>query len=118
VDEAPLPDLLSELSADARVVVPKLVTVGPDPGNKKLARVNQGKRADDDGSKGKEFALWADCGRSSRVVMGTDGKGEKPHAEYKVGGKEKSTAPSSRPSDFARVYSDAIPKFVKDKSNK
>jgi hypothetical protein len=117
-ESGPLPGLLPELSGDARVVVPKLVTVGPDPGNKKLAQVNQGKRSDDDGTKSKEFALWADCGRSSRVVMGTDGKGAKPHAEYNVGGKDKSTAPSGRPSDFTRVYSDAMPKFVKDKNNK
>lgn len=117
-ESGPVAGLLPELSGDAQTVVPKLVTVGPDPGNKKLAVINQGKRADDDGKKNKEFALWADCGRSSRVVMGTDAQGASPHAEYRVGGKAVATAPSTKPSNFTRAYSDAMPKFVKDKKNK
>ncbi len=110
--------LLDGVSPDARMVTPRLVTVGPDPGNAKLDEINKGSRADDDGSTGAEFALWADCGRSSRAVMGTDGSGKKPSAHYDVNGAEKVTDPSSNPAAFTKVYKEAMPGFMADPDNR
>ena len=102
-------DLLKDVSAGVRAVEPRLVTLGPDPDNVKLAAINLGLRADDDGSKSKEFALWADCGRSSRAVMGTDDSGSMPRAHVKVGGKERVTARSGGPASFTIIYRAAMP---------
>ena len=40
---------------------------GADPDNKILTDANSGGK-DSDGKKGDKMALWADCGRSSRVA--------------------------------------------------
>jgi hypothetical protein len=106
--------LLEGHSADVRRVEPRLVTIGPDPDNKKLQEINKGLRADDDGTDSKEFALWADCGRASRTVMGTDlSTGAKPAAHTKIGGAENVSAPSTSPASFTTVYKEAMPEFMK-----
>ena len=109
--------LLKGVSSSVREVEPRLVTLGPDPGNFKLGMINMGLRADDDGSKSKEFALWADCGRSSRAVMGTDDSGSMPRAHVKMGSKEYVTGRSGDPANFTIIYRAAIPGFMKSPSN-
>jgi hypothetical protein len=45
--------------------------------------------------------FWADCGRSSREVMGPHGADQDPRGIYKTAaGTEKETSPSSNPADF------------------
>jgi hypothetical protein len=111
--------LVEDTSADVRRVEPRLVSLGPDPGNKKLQEINKGLRADDDGTDSKEFALWADCGRASRTVMGTDlSTGAKPAAHVTVGGADKVMDPSTDPAKFTSVYKDAMPEFMKDEENR
>jgi hypothetical protein len=112
------PGLLKDVSAGVRAVEPRLVTLGPDPGNKKLKNINLGLRADDDGTQSKEFALWADCGRSSRAVMGTDDTGSMPRAHVKMGSKQYVTSRSGAPAKFTIIYRAAMPKFMSSPSNR
>ncbi len=79
-----------------------------DAQNKDLAKENKGKDEDD------TMSLWADCGRSSRAVMGSHGDAQ-PHATYKDGGAEKDTAPSYNPSTYSdKIYVDVMPDFLKN----
>jgi hypothetical protein len=79
-----------------------------DGKNKGLADQNKGKDEDD------KMSLYADCGRSSRVVMGSHGDAQ-PHATYKDGGAEKETDPSYRPSTYSdKIYMDVMPDFLKN----
>ena len=110
--------LLKGVSSGVRAVAPRLVTIGPDPDNVKLAAINLGLRADDDGSKSKEFALWADCGRSSRAVMGIDDSGSMPRAHVKVDRKARVTARSGGPVNFTINYRAAMPGFMKAPSSR
>ncbi|MEZ4403786.1 MAG: DUF4157 domain-containing protein [Kofleriaceae bacterium] len=77
-----------------------------DSNNAALETANQGKGADD------KMSLWADCGRSSRAVMGSHGDAA-PHATYQVDGKAKETGASYSPSDYSdKIYLDAMPSFL------
>ena len=106
--------LLKGVANDVSPVTPRLVTVGPDPGDKKLKRINKGQLKDDDGTKSAEFALWADCGRSSRAVMGT---AMGPRAHARIGATDVESAPSADPAAFTGLYKQAMPQFVALKAN-
>jgi hypothetical protein len=83
-----------------------------DQNNKELEKENKGKDADD------TMALWADCGRSSRAVMGSHGDAA-PHATYKAGGKEKETGDAYNPAKFSdQIYLDAMPGFLRNPEHK
>ncbi len=111
--------LLDHVSADVRAIEPKLVTLGADPGGKKLENINKSLRADDDGTTSKEFAMWADCGRSSRMVMGTDDADLRPKAQVKIGGKNmETTNRAGNPASFTFIYRLAMPEFMKVKANR
>jgi hypothetical protein len=105
-------ELLDGVSDDVRKVEPKLVTVGPDPSGQKLKLINEGKSKDDDGTKSAEFALWADCGRASRVVMGVDGTTDKPSAHRTIGSDESVSAPSTSPKTYTDIYLLAMKRFM------
>ncbi len=110
--------LLDGVLDTVRKVTPKLVTVGPDPGNKKLEDINAGASADDDGTTAAEFAMWADCGRTARTIMGTDGTGDKPSARRKIGDTESVSAPSSAPQTYTDIYLLAMKPFMEKAENK
>jgi hypothetical protein len=78
-----------------------------DPNNATLDTENKGKTATD------AMALWADCGRSSRVVMGAENDSS-PHAVYTANGKTASTPAGSAPEDYSdEIYVAAMPGFLK-----
>jgi hypothetical protein len=106
--------ILKGVANDVSPVTPKLVTVGPDPGDKKLKLINEGKLKDDDGTKSSEFALWADCGRSSRAVMGT---AMGPRAHARIGSTSVESGSSADPAAFTSLYKQAIPQFMAVKAN-
>ena len=110
--------ILDGVSADVCKVTPKLVTVGPDPDNSKLKQINEGASADDDGTTAAEFAMWADCGKTSRTVMGTDDAGPKPSARRKIGDTESVSAPSSAPKTYTDIYLLAMKPFMEVPENK
>ncbi|MBK9030717.1 MAG: DUF4157 domain-containing protein [Myxococcales bacterium] len=94
-------------------VEPVMSPTGSDPANKILKDANKPGAADSGGDTGDSMALWADCGRSSRTIMGTDGAGKAPHARYKDGGGQGTTARSYDPSSFSdEIYVKEIPKFL------
>lgn len=80
-----------------------------DGNNKGLADKNKGKDEDD------KMSLWADCGRSSRVVMGSHGD-QAPHANYGTGdGKDHDSAPGYNPAKYSdEIYMAAMPPFLQD----
>jgi hypothetical protein len=106
--------LLKGVANNVSPVTPRLVTVGPDPGDQKLKRINKGKLKDDDGTKAAEFALWADCGRSSRAVMGT---ATGPRAHARIGTTDVESGSSTNPEDFTGLYKQAMPQFMAVKAN-
>ena len=108
------PGLVKGVANNAHPVTPKLVTVGPDPTDQKLKEINKGSRKDDDGTKSKEFALWADCGRSSRAVMGTP---IGPKAHTKVGATPHVSGASADPATYTGVYKQAMGSFMAVKDN-
>jgi hypothetical protein len=83
-----------------------------DSPNATLAKTNKGKDEKD------TMSLWADCGRSSRVVMGSHGD-QAPHATYGKGdGKEHDTADSFTPDKYSdEIYMATMPPFLQDKAN-
>ena len=99
------PGLVKGVANNAHPVTPRLVTIGPDPGDKKLKQINKGQRKADDGTKSAEFALWADCGRSSRAVMGT---AMGPKAHVKMGTTALVSGSSADPAAFTGIYKQAI----------
>jgi len=94
---------------------PHMDPTGTEAGaNKLLEDANAPGGKDSEGDKGDTMGLWADCGRSSRTVMGTDGAGKAPHANYKDGGKTATTARSYKPSTYSdEIYMATIPDFLK-----
>ena len=77
-----------------------------DGANAGLEKANKGKDADD------TMSLWADCGRSSRAVMGAHNDSA-PHANYKEGATEKSTADAFNPAQYSdTIYKDVMPDFL------
>ena len=83
-----------------------------DAKNKALETANKGKDEDD------TMSLWADCGRSSRAVMGSHGDAA-PHATYNKNGKQKDTAAAYNPAQYSdTIYLDAMPGFLKNPEHK
>lgn len=98
--------------------LPKFTNVGKDPDNDKLTKANSGGKDDDGKKSAKMMALWAQCGRSSKTVMGTDDYGESAHAQYNLGGSSQFTDRSSGPATFSEeIYVNAMPGFLKDPAN-
>jgi hypothetical protein len=95
-------------------VMPIMSPTGKDPDNKILTDANKKGGKDSDGKKSStKMALWADCGRSSRAVMGTDDYGSSPRAHYKEGGKAKQTQESVNPAYYSdTIYLDVMPDFL------
>jgi hypothetical protein len=99
-------------------VAPKMKPTGSDPDNKLLEDANKKGGKDAEGKKGDTMALWADCGRSSRTVMGTDGAGKAPHAEFTAGGSEWVTKEGYDPARYSNaIYMKAMTEFLKDSAN-
>lgn len=79
-----------------------------DGKNAKLAAANKGKDEDD------TMSLWADCGRSSRAVMGSHGDAA-PHATYRDGDGDQETAAAYNPAAYSdEIYLAAMPDFLRD----
>lgn len=77
-----------------------------DGKNADLAKANKGKDEDD------KLSLWADCGRSSRTVMGSHAD-QAPHGVYKDGGGEKDTGAAFNPASYSdEIYLATMPKFL------
>jgi hypothetical protein len=77
-----------------------------DAKNAGLEKANKGKDEDD------KLSLWADCGRSSRTVMGSHGDAA-PHAAYKDGGKEQDTSAAYNPAVYSdEIYLATMPDFL------
>ena len=96
-------------------VVPTMKPKGADPDNKILEKANKPGGKDAEGETGDTMALWSDCGRSSRTIMGTDGYGLAPHGTYKSGDKTKDTARGYDPSAYSdTIYKATMPAFIKD----
>lgn len=103
---------------DLQHVAPKMKPTGSDPDNQLLTDANAPGGKDAAGKKGETMALWSDCGRSSRAVMGTDDHGESPHAEFSMGGKDYMTKAGTDPSSYsATIYYHAMKTFLQDKAN-
>jgi hypothetical protein len=82
-----------------------------DAANKDLDTANQGKGPKD------TMSLWADCGRSSRTVMGSD-KDAAPHGAYHDDKGEHDTAAGYEPSKYSdEIYLATIPPFLKNPAN-
>lgn len=104
-------DVLKHAGSNLEKVAPVFTPQKGDGQNDKLAEENKGKDQDD------KMGLYADCGRSSRVVMGSHGDAA-PHGTYKSGGKEKDTADSYRPSDYSdQIYVECMPQFLANGAN-
>ncbi len=100
---------------ELRPVVPVMKPKGSDPKNKLLKEANKKGGEDSEGVKGGPMALWADCGRSSRTIMGTDGAGKAPHAEFTTGDQGWKTRDGYRPSNYSdAIYKKAMTEFLKD----
>lgn len=79
-----------------------------DTDNDDLARAN---------TPGNLMSLWADCGRSSRVVMGSPNDAA-PRASYTAGSTRATTAASSDPSTYSdTIYLRVMPQFLQAKLN-
>lgn len=77
-----------------------------DKANEDLADANAAKDEND------VMSLWADCGRSSRAVMGSHNDAA-PHAEYTEGATTKETGAAYRPAAYSDViYKDVMPDFL------
>ena len=80
-----------------------------DGKNAGLEKANKGKDEDD------KLSLWADCGRSSRTVMGSHGD-QAPHGAYKdATGKEQDTSAAYNPAGYSdEIYLATMPGFLAD----
>jgi hypothetical protein len=74
---------------------------------KKLKTINSGIQEDDDGvTDDVLLALWTDCGKAARTIMGIEGTGKNPKAHTKLG--------DSKPSDVPEEFSNEVfPKGLK-----
>jgi hypothetical protein len=104
-------------SNDLEQVLPKFVDAsGAETFNKDMAKANKPGGADSGGDTQDWFKMYADCGRSSRTVMGSLGLG--PKALYKTGTKNKETARAFNPEVWTdKVYLESMKSFVKDPVN-
>ncbi|WP_227269643.1 hypothetical protein [Roseobacter weihaiensis] len=74
---------------------------------KKIKGINAGTLADNAGVTDSDLlALWTDCGRAARTVMGVEGTGEAPKAKTAIG----DSKASSNPKDYS---DDLYPKAIK-----
>ncbi|MBK7198212.1 MAG: DUF4157 domain-containing protein [Myxococcales bacterium] len=95
-------------------VEPVMNPTGTDAANDILREANKDGAEDSAGETDDSMALWADCGRSSRTIMGTDGQGQAPHAKYKDGGGTATTGRSYNPATYSdEIYLKEVPKFLK-----
>jgi hypothetical protein len=109
---------MSVKGSELQHVAPQMKPTGTDPDNKLLVDANKKGGKDAEGVKSDTMALWADCGRSSRTVMGTDGMGKAPHAEFTVGDEGWRTKEGYSPDSYSNaIYKKAMPEFLKDKAN-
>jgi len=98
-------DALEHAGKSLEKVAPVFTSQG-DAANAALEKKNKGK---DEGDK---MALWADCGRSSRTVMGSHADAS-PHATYNSEGKQKDTDASSNPATYSeQIYLECMPQFM------
>lgn len=84
------------------------VIVETDPEQtKKIKGINAGTVADNAGVTDSDiFALWTDCGRAARTIMGVEGTGAKPKATTAIG----DSKASYNPEDYSK---DLYPKAIK-----
>jgi hypothetical protein len=103
---------------DLEQVVPKFVDAsGAETFNTEMGEANKPGGADSSGDTQDWFKMYADCGRSSRTVMGSLGLG--PKALYQAGTKSKETGRAFNPSKWTdKVYLEAMKAFVKDPANR
>ena len=82
--------------------------------SQEMDAANQPGGADSTGDTQAWFKMYADCGRSSRTVMGSLGLA--PKALYKVGAQGKETARAFNPAEWTdQVYLEAMKSFVNDR---
>ncbi|WP_299403841.1 hypothetical protein [uncultured Roseobacter sp.] len=83
---------------------------------KKLKQINAGDLEDDEGVTDDEImALWTDCGKAARTIMGVQDTGKSPKATTNIG----DSAPSGNPADYSNeLYPKAIKAFFGSKANK
>jgi hypothetical protein len=76
---------------------------------KKLKQINSGDKADDAGEVAdKILALWTDCGKAARTIMGVQDTGKNPKAATSVG----DSKASGNPIDYSKeMYPKAIKAF-------
>ena len=96
------------------------ITDVDDNDRKKIKEMNQPKdkdrKEDDDGDDRNWLALWTDCGRASREVMGTGGQA--PKGVYKMGDKQKETQKSYNPKNWTdELYLNGFKAFMADEGN-
>lgn len=99
-------------------VLPTFVDAsGAETFNTDMATANKPGGADATGDTQNWFKMYADCGRSSRVVMGSLGLA--PKALYSAGKKGKQTARAFNPEEWTdQVYLQSMKAFVKDPANR
>ncbi|MBL8350885.1 MAG: DUF4157 domain-containing protein [Burkholderiaceae bacterium] len=99
-------------------VLPTYVdATGTESFNQEMASANKSGGADSTGDTQAWFKMYADCGRSSRTVMGS--LGIAPKALYGVGTKDKETKRAFNPAEWTDlVYLEAMKGFVKDPANR
>lgn len=99
-------------------VLPTFVDAsGAETFNRDMATANKPGGADATGDTQDWFKLYADCGRSSRVVMGSLGLA--PRALYSADKKSKQTARGFDPAEWTdQVYLASMKAFVKDPANR
>jgi hypothetical protein len=85
--------------------------------NTEMAKANKPGAADATGDTSDKFAMYADCGRSSRSVMGSTG--EAPKAHIKLGGNDKELWRSFQPGDWTdATYLAGMKAFLKNENKK
>lgn len=90
---------------------------GAETFNRDMASANKPGGADATGDTQDWFKMYADCGRSSRVVMGSLGLA--PKALYSAGNKARQTARGFDPAEWTdQVYLASMKAFVKDPANR
>lgn len=95
-----------------QAVAPQWIPKGSRTGHSGLDDANKTDGKDSEGTKGDTMALWSDCGRSSRSVMGTDTAPRGVVSD--AGGNKLITGASYNPGKWTHaVYSRLVPEFMK-----
>lgn len=85
--------------------------------NTQMNDANTSGKADATGDSSDKFAMYSDCGRSSRSVMGS--QGEMPKAVVKMYGREQETRRAGDPGKWTdQIYYNAMAAFVNTSANK